>query len=104
MTHDSDDVTEKNYRDAVSEIAREALALGEDGDPVEFARESVDGSRWVFITYRARHVLQWSDHEDAIFDEVGIEGASSMGELYTRAAFYAMLADVLERIGELRDD
>lgn len=99
-----DDITEQNYLEDVRDIAQEALTAD---DPQEFIDESVDSSRWIIYTYRARNVLIWSRNEDAIMDEMGEEafsGVSGLAELHSRAAFYAMRADVLEAFEEARQE
>ena len=99
-----DDITEQNYLEDVRDIAQEALTAE---DPQEFIDESVDSSRWIIYTYRARNVLIWSRNEDAIVDELGEEafsGVSGLAELHSRAAFYAMRADVLEAFEEARKE
>jgi hypothetical protein len=105
----SDDVTEKNYREDVQALAREVLerVRDEGADESDALHEAVDGSCWVIYTYRARHVLMFSRNEDAAFDTMGAEflsGAETMGEIYTRAAFWAMHQDVTDALHELRDE
>ena len=99
-----DDITEQNYLEDVRDIAQEARSAD---DPQEFIDESVDSSRWIIYTYRARNVLIWSRNEDAIVDELGEEafsGVSGLAELHSRAAFYALRADVLEAFEEARKE
>lgn len=48
----------------------------------------------MIYTHKARAVLLHSRNEDAIFEELGSQEVESMGELYSRAAYFAMLADV----------
>jgi hypothetical protein len=98
----SDDITEKEYRADVLSIAQEALTAS---DPQEFITESVEGSQWVIYTYRARHVLMFSRNEESIVEDLGrdaFSGISSLAELYTVAAAFAMRADVLEAFEEAR--
>ena len=86
------------YREAVEEIGKEARAARDVSDAVH---EGVDGSWWTIYTHASIAVLAHSQNDDRIFDDMGsdaLSGCDSMSEVYTRAAYYAMCADVHEWI------
>ena len=85
--------------EAIVEEAREAEEEG--GDVEEFIHESVDGSEWIIYTHKAMKVLQYSDNDNALFDEVGVEGLKgvrSFSDVVTRLAYFAMVQDVYDRL------
>jgi hypothetical protein len=100
--------SEQSYRETVELHAREALSREKEGEDLfDAIHEEADGSAWVIYTYRARLVLQYSKNEDAIFDDLGMEGfasADSMAEIYTRAAYSAIRQDIAEKVEELRKE
>lgn len=105
---DKDDAgTGIDYRRSVQAIAQEIFDESPDDDRQDFdlIHESVDGSEWIIYTWRNLRVLQYSYHDDAGLEEMGPElftGCSTMSEVYARAAFFAMRADVSESLLELR--
>jgi len=99
--------SEVEYRRHVTELAEEvARQVREDGrDESDALHEVTADSAWVIYTYRARHVLLHSPNEDAVFDSgFGLGGASSLLDIYTRAARFALSADVAEELAEVLDD
>ena len=94
----------RDYFNEVAAIAQEAKEAEREGDdPFDFIHESVDGSRWVIYTHLARKVLEYSDNEDAVFDGGDLRDAQSMSDVFTRAAYFAMLQDVSDAFAELDD-
>jgi hypothetical protein len=83
----------------------ERIKAGED-DVMDLIHEEVDGSWWVIYTHAALAVLQHSRNDDAGFDSMGsdfLAGCTSMAEVYTRAAYFALEADVIEWLNERGD-
>lgn len=95
------------YRDVHSMAAGIIDEVGTDeyAEYSDAIHEWVDGSQWVIYTYRARKVLEFSDNDEAGPDSIGWEGFASgcngWSDLYTRGAYFAMCADVSEKIDEM---
>lgn len=89
-----------SVRSIVSDIMEEHAPSLEEAD-YDAARdavwESVDGSCWVIYYARAFAALQHSENETAI-DEHGDGERCDFWTYITRAAFYAMAADVSDRL------
>jgi hypothetical protein len=103
------DYSEKDYFDSIEATAREVLrrVREEDADEGDVLHEECDGDQWVIYTYRAKLALTFSGNDDAIFEEMGADalaGVTSMSDVYSRAAFFAVRADVCERLAELREE
>lgn len=97
----------REYFDDVRGYAADILRAVADGEITdregfeERLHETCDGSARVIYTSQALDVLRWTESDDAGFDEMGsdfLDGCSSMAEVYTRAAFYALRADVADRV------
>jgi hypothetical protein len=104
-------MTRHEYRQSVQAIATSAIdptEWGDDTDLYDRVHQMVDGSEWVIYYHRARKVLEYSPNETAGPDELGWKdfsaGAESFGDLHVRGAYYAMSADVMEKVHELLDD
>lgn len=105
----TNEYSEQEYRTSIDRLAREVLrrVREEDADEGDALHEECDGDQWVIYTYRAKLALTFSKNDDAIFDEMGADalaGVNSMSDVYSRAAFFAVRADVCERLAELRDE
>jgi hypothetical protein len=103
------DYSEIDYRETCRSIAADAIrtAQREGIDEQDAIHEAVDGSEWVIYHGRARFVCHVSQNEDAIVDQLGSDafaGAVSLQECITRAAYWAMLADVQDVLGEVREE
>ena len=92
-----------DYWDSVKSMAEEIFeACDEDSEPIAGStrlHEEVDGTAWVIYYGQAVDVLRYSDHDDAIFEEMGedaLQGCRDMGAVYCRAAYYAMMQDIIE--------
>ncbi len=97
-------MTEQEYWQEVRDMAKAALDEPRD-ERHDWLWESVDGHEFVIYTHKARLVLLHSKNEDAIFDEGMWDGqASSMLDVYTKAAFFAFLADIREELSSLEDE
>jgi hypothetical protein len=104
----------REYREDVRSYADEILSSildprdAEDESPdnlretiEERTWETVDGSAWTFVTYRALQVLSVSDNADYTVREFGADGiADETGLRVDRLAFGALYADLSEEIAE----
>lgn len=101
------EITAYEYRRDVETMALDLVEEhGHDDDAMDDAvHEAIDGSHWVIYTYRARKVLEFSDNDEAGPDCCGWEdfahGATGWADLYTKGAYYAMRADLSEKIEEI---
>lgn len=96
-----DDV--QSMADKIVAGAVDALRSGETHDASEWISDRLhadcDGSWWVIYHHAAAATLRYSDNSDAYFDEIGdLDGIDSLGQLHTICAYYALRADVMERI------
>tara|TARA_R110002020_G_scaffold46851_3_gene133456 strand:- start:4968 stop:5258 length:291 start_codon:yes stop_codon:yes gene_type:complete len=91
-------ITQHQYHEEVQAIAEDCTAQPED-ERHEWLHQTIDGHEWIIYTWKAKHVMLWTDNEDAAA-EVGCAFSSEMnhGEYTTRAAFYAMFQDVVDRL------
>ena len=95
------------YFTTVHAIAEEAYALQKEGGSdaaADFIWDSVDGSWWVIYTHAARAVLAHSPNDEALLDVHGSVEVDSFAEFYSQAAFFAMKADVEERLAVLEEE
>jgi hypothetical protein len=99
--------TAHEYFADVFSIAQDIVAEhGDNEDCIQDAiHEACDGSQWVIYTYRARKVLEFSSNDEAGPDSMGWDGFASgcngWCDLFTRGAYFAMCADVSEKVQEL---
>jgi len=102
--------TAHEYFADVASIAREIVAEHGDSDDYihDAIHEACDGSQWVIYTYRARKVLEFSSNDEAGPDEMGwdgfSEGCDGWVDVFTRGAYFAMCADVSEKVHDLRGE
>ena len=98
--------TQVRYFKDVRTIAQMAFdEYGEQGEEIEnFIQETVDGNYWVIYTHAARKVIQYSSNDYQIFDIMGKVEATNWSDLFTQAAYYAMLADVYQALEQLFED
>ena len=87
--------TQQEYFASVQSIANEAAELPED-ERHDFVRESIDGNYWVIYTHAARKVLEYSDNDCAIFEEMGPQQWEDWGTAFSQAAYFAMCQDVYD--------
>lgn len=106
----SEEGSEKEYRDDVCSMADDVWEhCDEECETCEgsdYLHECVDGSQWIIYYWRATRVLQYSRNDDQIFEEMGndvLSGCTSMGDVYTRAAYFAMKQDVIEELEDRPD-
>lgn len=92
-------ITYFDYWQQVRQIATTAKVreLLDQGDVQDYLHETIDGHAYIIYTFKAMAVLMHTCNDDAAWDDQGqhwLHEASSMSDLYTRAAYWAMLADV----------
>jgi hypothetical protein len=92
---------EIDYRASVAAMAAEVLrqCKEEGADRADAIHAEADGSCWAIYTWRALRVLQFSRNDDAAIEECGpdiFRHCGSMAELYSRAAYFALRADIAE--------
>lgn len=93
----------RDYYSSVKSFAddlRDEIKRGEiaDEDALRDAlHQTVDGSAWIIYTKRAKLVLMASDNED-VAEEEGLEH-----ETTEQRAFYAMMRDIEDELGDTRD-
>lgn len=103
--------TYKDYWTQVENIGHEAIfqAIENSNDAqeaedavYEFIEQSVDGSYWVIYYHAAAKTLEYSDNENAYFEEHdgGQESWQSYGDVLTALAYWALRADVMDRLPE----
>lgn len=93
----SEPLTYREYWDQVEAIAKDVTreAREESRDIWDVLHEAIDGHQYVIYTYQARFVLLHSSNEDEIFESGSYMGDwESMSDVYTQAAYHALLADV----------
>lgn len=86
----------KEIRSIAADARKEARE--QDADLHDYLHELIDGHQFVIYVHKARAVLLHSSNENAIFEELGSQEVESMEELYSKAAYFAMLADVTEEL------
>ena len=90
------DYTHSEYWETVQAVVSDIMEEHADGDSARDAVwEAVDGSCWVTYYARAFAALQHSENKEAIDDYTPPGG---FWDFITRAAFYAMAADVADRL------
>lgn len=104
IVKDAERLERAAYWADVKGIAKEALELKTADEQDCFIRESVDGSERILYPNKCLSVLRFTESDDAYVDAIGDtqfvkEGASTV---YQRIAYYAMLQDVTDALGELK--
>lgn len=89
-------VSYHDYWREVREIATCAAVreLLDQDDIAEYLHETIDGHQYVIYTFKARAVMLHTDNDNAMWGEMGLDGAECMSDVYTRGAYWAMLADI----------
>ena len=95
-------VTQQEYWAHVKDLAREIITESKeyDRDIDDVMHEYIDGDRWVFMTYLAQKVIEYSPNDCEYFDNFGAVEVSDWSSLFTSAAYFALRADVYEAIAE----
>ena len=103
--------TQQDYWNTIKSIATDAReeypnpdddARGvycDDDDRSEYIWETVNGTDWITYYSNNETVLSATNNHDAI-DDVGIEATTDWKQTRMTCAFYAMLQDVNDEMGE----
>ena len=92
------DYTYSEYWESVRGMVSDIMEEHADGDSARDAVwQTVDGSCWVTYYARAFGALQHSENESAI-DDTGDVSVVDFWSYIVQAAFYAMAADVADRL------
>jgi hypothetical protein len=105
-----DGIAEREYYETVTGIVDDLKRAIHDGDvtdedgAIEWLEQTIDGHHDVIYTSCAQDILRHSRNDGAYFDDFGDEGAVSDGGIeWSKLAYCALRADVLERINDLGD-
>lgn len=103
-------MAEREYRETVRGIVDDLKheitqrTITNTDEATEWIDQTVDGHHDVIYTYAAQEVLRQSRNDGAYFDDFGTEGAITDGGIeWSKLAYCALRADVLEEIGDLDD-
>jgi len=102
----SNDTRSDYYSSVHSAAADAAESIRDHNQEASVALHAAsDGSYWVIYYHAAALTLQYSDNEDAIFDECGDQTWDSHGSAVTTMAAWAYAADVREAFSrKFRED
>ena len=92
-------VSSSEYWKEVESVAQQAVEDGDDTGEVVF--ELLDGHNFLIYTGKAFAVLWWSENEEALFDELGEETFDTWSGAIESMAYYAMRADVFDRMSRM---
>ncbi len=84
-------VTSKTYWDEIVTLASDPELRDYDN-----LLECIDSHEYIIYTDKALCVLMHTKSDSAVFEDFNLNGCQDASEVYTRMAFHAMLADVLE--------
>ena len=102
--------TEQDYWNTIKSIATETqeeyprhcnrqICRVSDDERSDYIWETVDGSEWIIYYANNETVLSATNNHDAI-DDVGLEATTDWKQSRMTCAFYAMVQDVNDEIGE----
>jgi hypothetical protein len=94
--------TERSYWNSVKTIAtetREEYPNPDDDERSDYIWQTVDASEWIIYYENNETVLDATNNYNAI-DDVGIEATTDWKQTRMICAFYAMLQDVNDEMGE----
>lgn len=99
-------MTEREYDEEVASIAKSAVEEHPDDEDaqVEYVEQSVDGHQWIIYTHYCPSVLEHSDNQDALFDNMGATEFDSYSDAIAKMAYEAMRADVLAELDNAREE
>ena len=89
----------KSVKDIATEAREEHPNPDDDDNRQEYIWESVDGTDWITYYSNNETVLDATNNHDAI-DDVGLEATTDWKQTRMICAFYAMLQDVNDEMGE----
>jgi hypothetical protein len=103
-------VLRADYWDDVRSIVDELKGEIKDGSitdrdqATEWLDERIDSAHRVVYTYAAMEAVIFSDNDGAYEDHFGSEGMVEDGQVqWSRLAFYAMQADVMDQVGDIEE-
>lgn len=101
------DYSEKRYWDDIRALADEFIKR--DGSREYDLGEAVDETQWIIYNAGNYAVMQYTDNEDAIFDELGdggecFSGADCFQKVVAWSASFAMQADVRQLADEMKKE
>lgn len=91
----------QDVKDIALEIREQHKESGSDFDENDAVHESVGGSSWTIYHANARKVLEYSDNDCAIFEELGPQSWTDWSTAFSQSAYFAMARDVYEALSEL---
>ena len=92
-----------DYYATVKGIAQDAAEIKGRDERSEHIEEAVESA--LTYTREAYKCIMYTDNDDAIFDAgMTLDGLDSTAAVITRIAFFAMRADVIDALEELRVD
>lgn len=110
ITRAADGIAAREYRDTIAGIIEDlkdqikAGDVTDSDDAREWLEQTIDGHHDVIYTSAAQEVCRQSRNDQAYFDDFGSEGAITDGGIeWSKLAYCAMLADVMEEIGDPDD-
>lgn len=91
-------ITQHEYFEQMEAIAKEYSEQPED-EQHDWLHQTIDGHEWIIYTWKAKHVMLWTDNPNALFDMgYGLEGIEDHSRYTTLAAYCAMMSDVQDVI------
>lgn len=103
-------IAERDYRETVQGIIEDLKRAVKDGEitdrdgAIEWIEQTIDGHHDVIYTSCAQEICRQSSNDGAYFEDFGAEGAITDGGIeWSKLAYCALRADVLEEIGDLDD-
>ena len=95
-------MTYREYHDEILAIAKEAIARGED-ERSDYIHETIDGHELIIYTNRNLLVLQHTDNLHEADDCLDDSTARSVTDSLTSFAYFAMYADVWDKVHAIED-
>lgn len=97
---------QREYFSECQSIAQEIVKEC-DGDrdaAYDALHERIDGHEYIIDTHKALMVLVHSQHDNQLFEELGSTEFDDSTSAFTKMAYFAMHADVLEYLDPLLDE
>lgn len=92
-------VSSQEYWSEVRELAVETLTLPAD-EQMDWLHETIDGHEFVIYTAKALCVLMHTNNDDEVFESGDLADCKNSTAVYSRMAYFAMVADVLDVVTE----
>jgi hypothetical protein len=108
ITNIADGIAEREYRQTVTGVVEDLKRAVRDGEitdrdgAMDWLHDTIDGHHDVIYISCAQDVVRLSRNDGAYFEQFGDDGAVEDGAInWSRLAYCALEADVLEAIGDL---